>query len=77
MLRAGASRDAVARALSDLVLACPGPVPAKQPIATDPRDRVRIMLALTAEYVSDVANQMAVQSKNDFRETRPRVANEG
>ena len=72
MLRAGASPDAVARALSDLVLACPEPVGADPPIAADPGDRVRAMLALTAEYVADVADQMAAHPANSFRKTRPR-----
>ena len=62
MLRAGASPDAVARALSDLVLRCPRPANPGPAIESNQSDRVGIMLALTAEYVSDVADQMAKQA---------------
>jgi hypothetical protein len=57
MLRAGASPEAVARALSDLVLNCPGAATANPSIEANRRDRVSAMLALTAEDVSDVALQ--------------------
>jgi len=68
MLRAGASHEAVVRALADLVLNCPGAASAP-PNEADRLDRASAMRALTAEYISDVADQPA-DARSTTRSTR-------
>ena len=74
MLRAGVSREAVTRALSDVVRDSPGAVGADPSIGIHRRDRVSVMLALTAARVSDVADRMAIQFDKRVRAAKPRVA---
>lgn len=70
MLRAGVSREAVTRALSDIVRESPDPS-----IGIHRRDRLSVMLALTASHVSDVADRMGIQLDKRIRDENPHVVN--
>ena len=75
MLRGGSSPEAVARALADYVLNCPAPAFVDSSTATNDAVRATALVALTAEYVSDVAVEMAGRSATIAatpRDTSPR-----
>jgi hypothetical protein len=75
MLRAGSSREAVARALSDLVRNCPAPL-ANPALEINSANHATSLIAMTAECVSDVADEMVKQGLVIVPEKRE-LRNEG